>query len=152
MQVTVRRATLNDAATLAALRLKALAEGLGYTRTDGVAFAQLFSAWMGEHLSTHLPFVAEVDADVVGAAWLMVAERVPSPERRYRRHGDVQSVYVVPELRNRGIGVALLEAVLAEAATLDLEHVTVHSSDRAVPVYERVGFQHDRRWLHWKPE
>ncbi|MFU8854341.1 GNAT family N-acetyltransferase [Micromonospora sp. SL1-18] len=50
------------------------------------------------------------------------------------------------------LGAALLEAVLAEARRLELEHVTVHSSDRAVPFYERLGFQHDRRLLYWKPE
>ncbi|GAB3171084.1 acetyltransferase (GNAT) family protein [Micromonospora palomenae] len=33
-----------------------------------------------------------------------------------------------------------------------LEHVTVHSSERAVPFYQRVGFQHDQRWLRWQPE
>jgi hypothetical protein len=42
----------------------------------------------------------------------------------------VQSVYVVPELRDGGIGAALQEAVLAEAGRLELEHVTVHSSRR----------------------
>ncbi len=101
---------------------------------------------------THLPFVAEVDDDVVGMAWLAVVERVPSPERRRRHSGDVQSVYVLPQLRDRGIGGALLEAVLAEAGRLRLEHVTVHSSDRAVPLYQRGGFQPDPCWLRWKSE
>ncbi len=114
-------------------------------------FLEQFVSWVSDHLSTHLPFVAEVDDDVVGMAWLMVAERVPSPERRYRQCGDVQSVYVIPELRDRGIGAALLRAALAEAARLELEHVTVHSSDQAVSLYQRVGFQNDRRWLRWKP-
>jgi GNAT superfamily N-acetyltransferase len=152
MQVTVRRATAGDAAALAGLRLAALAEGSGYAAPDGVGFMALFSAWVRDHLSTHLPFVAELDDAVVGMAWLMVAERVPSPERRYRRSGDVQSVYVLPELRDREIGAALLEVVLAEAGRLELEHVTVHSSDRAVRLYQRVGFQHDQRWLRWEPE
>jgi GNAT superfamily N-acetyltransferase len=61
-------------------------------------------------------------------------------------------VYVVPDLRNDGIGAALLKHLLAEASRLELEHVTVHSSDRAVPLYERVGFDHDRCWLRWEPE
>ncbi|MDO3703769.1 GNAT family N-acetyltransferase [Micromonospora sp. C28SCA-DRY-2] len=72
--------------------------------------------------------------------------------RWHRRSGDVQSVYVVPELRDAGIGAILLEAVLAEAAKLELEQVTVHSTERAIPFYQRVGFQHDQRWLRWQPE
>lgn len=152
MQVTVRKATAADAAALGGLRWRRLTEEPGCTGTDRVAFMELFSAWVTDHLSSHLPFLAEMDGDAVGMAWLLVADRVPSPERRLRRSGDVQSVYVVPELRDSGIGAALLEVVLAEALRLDLEHVTVHSSERAVPFYQRVGFQHDQRWLRWQPE
>lgn len=152
MRVTVRKATAADAAALARLRWRWPAEERGYAGTDSAAFLELFSAWVIEHLSTHLPFLAEVDDHVVGMAWLMVADRIPSPARRDRRFGDVQSVYVVPELRDSGVGAALLDAVLAEACRLELEHVTVHSSDRAVPFYQRVGFQHGQRWLRWRPE
>jgi GNAT superfamily N-acetyltransferase len=152
MQVTVRKATAADAAALAGLRWRWPADERGYAGTDRAAFLELFSAWVIEHLSTHLPFLAEVDDRVVGMAWLMVADRVPSPARRHRRTGDVQSVYVVPELRDSGVGAALLDAVLAEACRLELEHVTVHSSDRAVPFYQRVGFWHGQHWLRWRPE
>lgn len=152
MQVTVRKATAADAAALAGLRWRWVSEERGYTGTDRAAFVELFSAWVTDHLSTHLPFLAEVDDGVVGMAWLMVADRVPAPTRRNRRSGDVQSVYVVPELRNSGVGAVLLEAVLAEARRLKLEHVAVHSTDRAVHLYQRVGFQHDQCWLRWKPK
>ena len=152
MRAIVRKATGSDTAALAGLRLRALVEGAGSAGPDAVTFVALFSAWVSDHVFTHLPFVAVVDDEVVGMAWLMVAERVPSPERRHRLSGDVQSVYVVPESRGGGIGAALLEVVLAEAHRLELEHVTVHSADRAVSLYERSGFQHDGRWLRWKPE
>jgi GNAT superfamily N-acetyltransferase len=150
--VFVRRATTADAATLAGLRWRRLSEERGYSGTDRAAFLAAFANWLAAHESTHLPFVAEVDGQVVGMAWLMVAERVPTPAAHTRRNGDVQSVFVAPELRNGGVGAALLDEVLAEARRLDLEHVTVHSSERAVPLYERVGFEHDRTWLRWLPE
>jgi GNAT superfamily N-acetyltransferase len=85
-------------------------------------------------------------------AWLMIAERVPGPTNPRRLCGDVQSVFVVPELRDRRVGAALIEAVLAEAGARGLEHVTVHASVRAVPFYQRGGFQHDHQWLRWRPE
>jgi GNAT superfamily N-acetyltransferase len=151
VEVTVRRGSLGDAAALAGLRLQALAESGGDGELDSGAFVEAFTAWVGDHLDTHLAFLAEVDGAVAGMAWLLVAERVPSPERRDRRFGDVQSVYVLPQLRDRAIGAALLAAVLAEARRLDLEHVTVHSSDRAVPLYQRAGFGPDPRWLRWLP-
>jgi GNAT superfamily N-acetyltransferase len=152
MQVNVRRASAGDAAALANLRLQALIESRGHRGPDSGAFVDAFASWISAHLTTHLAFLAEVDGDAVGMAWLMVAERVPSPQRQHRLFGDVQSVYVVRELRNRGIGAALLKVVLAEAGRLELEHVTVHSSDRAVPLYQRASFRHDQRWLRWIPE
>jgi GNAT superfamily N-acetyltransferase len=152
MHVTVRKATAVDAAALAAFRWGQFAEQEGHTGIDRRGFLELFSAWVVEHLSTHLPFVAEVDGDMVGMAWLMVADRVSSPARQHRRWGDVQSTYVVPQLRNSGVGAALLNDVLAEARRLELEHITVHSSDRAVYFYQRVGFERDQRWLRWEPE
>ncbi|HTJ39732.1 MAG TPA: GNAT family N-acetyltransferase [Dactylosporangium sp.] len=152
MQVTVRKATVDDSAALAGLRWRATSEHLEYSELDREAFVGSFGAWVGEHLSTHLPFIAEVDDEPVGVAWLMIAERVPGPGQPCRRCGDVQSVYVVPELRGSGIGAALLEPVLTEAGELALEHVTVHSNDRATPLYLRAGFEHDQRWLRWEPE
>jgi GNAT superfamily N-acetyltransferase len=131
-------ATLADAAAIADLRLAGGAD-LGYT--------DHFTSWMAAHASTHLPFVALDGAGVIGVAWLALADRVPGPERRLRRCGDVQSVYVRPDRRDHGVGAALMAAVLAEARRLGLEHVTVHSSVRAVPMYERAGFGHDPQWL-----
>jgi GNAT superfamily N-acetyltransferase len=151
MQVIVRKATPGDAAALAGLRWQMSAKDRANPGPDHDYVAS-FSAWVSDHSSTHLPFLAEVDDGTVGMAWLMVAERPPDPARPYRRCGDVQSVYVVPSLRGRGIGAVLLDAVLAKAGELELEHVTVHSSERAVPLYLRSGFRHDERWLSWNPE
>jgi GNAT superfamily N-acetyltransferase len=135
-QVSVRAATIDDAAALAELRV-----------AGDTVYARRFATWMAAHASTHLPFVAVEGTDVIGVAWLALAERVPSPDRPLRRCGDVQSVHVRPDRRDRGVGAALVAAVLAEARKLGLEHVTVHSSPRAVRLYERAGFGHDPQWL-----
>ena len=110
-----------------------------------------YAGWVAAHAETHLPFVAEVDGCVVGSAWLLVAERVPGNESLDRRYGDVQSVMVRAEHRNRGIGAALMAAILAEARSRDLLHVTVHSGRRAVDFYLRNGFSHHRQLLFWEP-
>lgn len=152
MRVTVRRAAASDVRALAGLRWRWVSGERGRTGTDRDAFAASFAGWAADHAATHLPFLAEVGGEVVAMAWLVVVDRVPTPVRRHRRSGDIQSVYVVPESRGGGIGAALLDAVLAEARTLGLERVTVHSSDRAVPFYQRAGFRQNRRWLRWTPD
>jgi GNAT superfamily N-acetyltransferase len=110
-----------------------------------------FAGWVAAHAGTHLPFVAEVDGRVVGSAWLLVAERVPGNGALDRRYGDVQSVMVRAEYRNRGVGAALMAAILAEARERGLLHVTVHSGRRAVDFYLRNGFDQHRQLLLWEP-
>lgn len=110
-----------------------------------------YADWVAAHAETHLPFVAKVDGHVVGAAWLHVAQRVPSSESLDRWYGDIQSVKVREEYRNRGIGGALMAAILAEARVRGLLHVTVHSGRRAVDFYLRNGFRHHRQILLWEP-
>ena len=106
---------------------------------------------MAAHAATHLPFVAEIDGYVVGAAWLLVAERVPGNESLDRWYGDIQSGMVREEYRDRGIGGALMAAILIEADTRGLLHVTVHSGRRAVDFYLSKGFSHHRQLLLWEP-
>ncbi|MEV4822630.1 GNAT family N-acetyltransferase [Micromonospora sp. NPDC049274] len=136
----VRKGGVADAAALAELR------GI-----DGHKLGA-YADWVAARAATHLPFVAEMDGRVVGAAWLLLAQRVPSNESLDRWYGDVQSVQVREEYRNRGVGGALMAALLAEARTRGLLHVTVHSSRRAVDFYRRNGFTHHRQLLLWEPD
>jgi GNAT superfamily N-acetyltransferase len=152
VNVTVRRGTAEDAPALARLRWRWRVEERGATSdVSRESFVDFFTAWVIDHLHTHLPFVVEVDGALAGMAWLMLSDRVPAPGIMYRRTGDVQSVYVVPEHRNAGAGATLMTAVLAEARTRELEFVTVHSSEGAVTMYRRVGFHHDPTWLEARP-
>jgi GNAT superfamily N-acetyltransferase len=152
MDVIVRRATAADAPALARLRWRWRTEERAEAGTDRTAFLEFFTAWVIDHLSTHLPFVVEVDGRTAGMAWLMLADRVPTPAIMDRRMGDVQSVYVLPELRDSGVGAALLDAVMSEARDRELRHVTVKSSDKALPFYRRAGFKDGQNWLQWLPD
>jgi hypothetical protein len=53
-----------------------------------------FAEWVAGHAETHLPFVGDINGYVVGAAWLLVAGRVPRNGSLDRRYGDIQSVMV----------------------------------------------------------
>ena len=116
------------------------------------SFAQNLLRWMDAHRDSHVPFLALLPSgSAVGMAWLALTARGPRPGRTGRLCGDVQSVYVVPEHRDEGIGAALLRTVLQHGAALGMEHVTVHSSERAVSVYERAGFDSSAELLMWTP-
>lgn len=151
--MTVRRASDADAHALAGLRWRRATQERGYQGDNLEEFVATLGDWMRGH-PEHQAFVAEADGEAVGMAWLAVLERVPTADKYARRGGDsdIQSVFVVPELRDRRVGALLMSAVLDEARRLELEHVTVHPSPRAMPFYERNCWGHDPEWLSWSPE
>lgn len=117
------------------------------------AFAIDLGAWWNEHDGSHFAFVARADgSEIVGMAWLAVVARPPRPGVVGRVSGDIQSVFVVPEARGKGIGSALVEAAAEHASHLGAGRVTVHSGRKAVPVYERLGFASSRQLLQKEPD
>lgn len=85
--------------------------------------------------------------EIVGMAWVALVPRVPRPGAISRLSADIQSVFVMPEWRGQGIGTALVEAASEHATHLGSVRVTVHSGRKAVPLYERMGFESSRRLL-----
>ncbi|WP_112135513.1 GNAT family N-acetyltransferase [Glycomyces dulcitolivorans] len=136
---------------VARLRWRWLTEEDGQAGTDRGAFEQEFARWAAAAHS-HRCVVAVRERELIGMAWIAITPRVPTPLVLDRSVGDVQSVYIVPEARNSGIGSGLVDALLLLADELGLERVTVHSTTRAVAVYQRAGFTPSHRLMHFEPE
>lgn len=83
-----------------------------------------------EEEATH--FVAFDDARAVGTARLWV-----SPEG----HAKAQRVAVLADVRGRGFGVALMEALEAEARRRGHTALRLSAQVSAIPFYERLGFE-----------
>ncbi|WP_306232383.1 GNAT family N-acetyltransferase [Agrococcus beijingensis] len=147
MDDAVREAEDHELEALAALRWRWVRETADEALPEHDAYVTAAAAWARGHRDSHVPFVALVDDEIVGMAWLAVQARVPTPRALDRRSGDLQSCYVVPEARGRGLGTRLADAVLTRARELGLEHVTVHASPRSIRVYERAGFRTNPRAL-----
>ncbi|PZE84247.1 GNAT family N-acetyltransferase [Curtobacterium sp. MCBD17_032] len=104
------------------------------------------------HPETHRCVVAEHGGVVVGMAWLAIVARPPTPDRPARSTADVQTVYVAPEARGRGIAQRLVRAVLDLADEAGAERTTVHSSVVGESLYRRLGFGDAPRLLQAPPE
>lgn len=104
------------------------------------AYADELSAWMDRMGDRMLCRVAVMGDMLVGMGWLVVFERVPDFGDRRRKTGDLQSVYVTPGKRGHGIGLALVEALCAEADRRGVARLTVHASTPAIELYEAAGF------------
>ena len=87
-------------------------------------------------------WVAEADRGLAGCVWLQLVEKVPHPNRgRWERPvAYVTNMYVVPELRDRGIGRELLDRAIAYAREREVDGIVLWPSPRSAPFYARAGF------------
>ena len=85
------------------------AEGIATGRATFETAVPSWEEWDAAHLPEHR-FVAAEDGDVVG--WVAV---VPYSRRAVYRGVGEESVYVAERARGRGVGHALLEAVIESA-------------------------------------
>jgi GNAT superfamily N-acetyltransferase len=146
-KIEIRPAGAAESEAVAGLRWRWAAERDGLSGAGRDEFVRRFAAWTRENAATHRCLVLMCEDRVIGMAFLAITARVPTPAAFSRASGDVQCVYVVPEARDGGLGGLLIDAILRLAAELELERVTVHSSERAVTAYERKGFAVSARLL-----
>lgn len=57
-----------------------------------------------------------------------------------QKTGEMEAVYVSPDMVRRGIGSELLRVLEKRACSLQVKHVYLKSSLNAIPFYERAGF------------
>lgn len=141
-QFRIRRAQPADASQLAQLRYAFRTE-LDPPTEEESGFVRRCTEWMMKSL---LPggawrcWVAELGGTLVGTIWLQLIEKLPNPVGHLCWHGYVSSVYVVPELRNAGIGSGLLAACLDECRAQGVDAVFLWPTPRSRELYQRHGF------------
>jgi GNAT superfamily N-acetyltransferase len=148
LTATVQLAERQHLAAIAALRWERSVEVGRPLDTQRRDFIDAFGRWMQRNADTHRCLVVTVEGTVVGTGFVALTERVPIPRQGRRISADIQAVFVKPEYRNAGIGHRLITALVELAAEHNAEHITVHSSQRAVHAYERAGFRLGPRHLH----
>lgn len=142
MSVTVRRAGPEDVAALASLRWGWRVDEAGEEPAGTAAqYLQTMSDWWASHPG-HVAVLAQPNdaPEAVGMAWLAMGDRVPSPAGLRPRSAWVQSVYVRPDHRDRGIGRGMLGFVADVARTENCAYLAVHPSPRSTSLYERCGY------------
>jgi GNAT superfamily N-acetyltransferase len=150
-KIEIRPARPAEFEAVAELRWRWVAEQGDVPEAGRDEFVRGFAEWARENAATHRCLVLIRDGRVAGMAFLAITARVPTPREFARAAGDVQCTYVVPEARDSGLGGHLINAILRLAGELGLERVTVHSSERAVPAYERHGFAVSAKLLQTEP-
>lgn len=140
--VSVRRATREDAVSLAALRHQFRAPRGDNVESDD-DFLRRCADWMRARLqadSAWRAWVAEWRGDIVGGVWLQLVEKIPNPVAETEWHGYVSNLFVRETVRNRGVGSLLLRASLDECAAADVDNVILWPTPQSRSLYCRHGF------------
>ncbi|MDB5069253.1 MAG: GCN5-related N-acetyltransferase [Candidatus Eremiobacteraeota bacterium] len=142
MSYAIRRATPDDAALLAEHRARVWREVGDWDAESMAAQVPVWTAWIHDAVAdgAYVSFVAEENGEAIASGSLLVHAALPRPGWPSDREGRVQSVYVVPHARRRGIARALMAEVMDYARAAMLIRLTLHPSDDARPLYTALGF------------
>ena len=139
--LTIRRAVSDDGAALLPLATR-LTEGVAPWRSAGDVEAAVVG-WVEASLDAmsepdHAVLVAEVEGRVIGFVTL-------SAGRHWSGETDasIGELVVAPEAEGRGVGAALVEAVVEHARAAGYARISVSTgaaNARALRLYRRLGF------------
>ena len=133
-EIRVRLTAAADIPTIASLR----AQWTG-ARSDP-AFEARVREWLIAEGDRRLIWLASLGDEPAGLASLLEYHRMPRPDRLSSRWGYVGNMFVREDLRNLGIGAALLAAIIAESQARGYARLVLSPTERAVPFYQRAGF------------
>ena len=123
-----------DVAAIAHLRRLWTAVGEDPEFTDRMA------AWISSEGDRRTTWLAWIGAEAVGMASLLEYRRMPRPGRPDSRWGYLSNMFVGEEFRNRGIGSALLSAVIVTSEERRYARLVLSPSEEALRFYQRAGF------------
>ncbi len=146
--MTIRLATSADAATIARIHVeswKVAYRGIMpddvIARTD-LAYRTRF--WTERLVTRHWPvFLTEEGSEGVAFCQTIAT---PDPGDDPRTVGHITSIHVLPRLRGKGHGRALLDHAFAELRRRGMMEVTLwvlEGNTEARPFYEKLGFRDD---------
>jgi GNAT superfamily N-acetyltransferase len=137
--VFIRQADDRDIAALAQLRRRWSEEQAGQPLEDD-GFDEQFAQWFTAESARRTTFLAEIDGNVVGMVNLAIFERMPRPGLPASRWGYLGNAFVLAEHRSRGVGTALLNALMTHAQDRGCVRIVLSPTDRSVPFYHRAQF------------
>jgi phosphinothricin acetyltransferase len=137
----VRDAAAEDLAAIQAIYSHHVLSGFGSFETEPPSLAEMRTRYVAV-AEAGLPYlVAVTDGQITGYAY---ANRF-RPRAAYRQTVE-NSVYVGRDSQGRGVGRALLEALIARCATLDLQQMIAVIGDTgntgSIALHRACGFRH----------
>ncbi len=106
------------------------------------ALEELTRDYIRRHMEdgSYVGFLGMWEGSMVACASLLIYELPPLSGKPDRRQGHVLNVYTAPRLRGRGIGRAMMEAVIREGRARGLHRLFLNATKMGEPLYRSLGF------------
>jgi GNAT superfamily N-acetyltransferase len=104
------------------------------------AFEERMAAWLAAEGDRRTTWLAALGGAPVGMASMLEYRRMPRPGQPDSRWGYVGNMFVREDVRNRGIGSALMAAVIGAADERGYVRLVLSPSEAALGFYRRAGF------------
>jgi GNAT superfamily N-acetyltransferase len=143
-RVRIRLAKSTDCSPLAELRYRFRTESEPATETKS-HFVRRCGSWMKKHFrSGSCPWrcwVLDDGKQLVGHVCVQLFEKIPNPiDNEPEIHAYLTNFYIVPEMRNRGLGERLLSKALSWCRTRNTDAVILWATPESKSLYRRCGF------------
>lgn len=141
-RLSIRAADAADAMVLAELRYR-FRSALGAPIESEAAFVARAMPWFADRLRGErwrAWLAVDGERRIVGHVFVQFIEKVPNPVQEAEAIAYITNVYVLPEVRNQGIGALLLAEALRACHSVQVDTVILWPSQRSISLYRRHGF------------
>jgi len=142
--VRIRLATSDDCHALAEMRYRFRAETEFVSETKS-RFVRRCTSWMTTRFRGNACrwrcWVLDDGKQLLGQVWVQLFQKIPNPVKEEPElHAYVTNFYVVPGIRNQGLGTRLLTTALSWCRSRETDAVILWASPASESLYRRCGF------------
>lgn len=136
------KASIEYCEQLVKLRILYLTEDHGtLSSEDTKRISDSLPDYYKKHLNKDLfVYICRNENEIVSCCFLLVTEKPANPDFINGKTGTVLNVYTKPEHRKKGYARKLIESMLADAKTMELDYVELKATEDGYSLYKDVGF------------
>ena len=146
--MTIREINLGDVGIITRMRIQMLDEVTDEPLPE--ALESSVHHFILKHMMdrTCLGVVAEQDGEVIADAVIYLFETMPDEVNVQGLTAMLYNVYTVPAYRGQGIMARMLPEVIRLAKEAGAAELKMSAEKKAIPLYERMGFQISDNTMH----
>ena len=143
MNITIRRASLEDLDLLLAWRMRVLREVFNLPSAGPMTELERENRrYYRETLPAegHIACFACAGGEIVGCGGVCIYQELPSPDNPGGWCAYLMNIYTLPAVRRRGVGGKIVRWLMEQAERRGITKIYLETSESGRPLYERLGF------------